>query len=448
MYTKRNIILCLVMLFCTLTTMAEDRMTVNGVQYATTSSTTATACLTVKALGDVEISEKIKIKGKEYTTTEVGRAYFSKNEYLQSVTIPNTVTKIRKGAFAGCTNLVSVRIPNSNCVVEKEAFKGCVAITFICNDDTQLYPVDYILASMPKDIPYYANPEKCKGSGGSPVIKDKYLPDLDWPVDSIIKNMSANKATNTKTFAFIIGNEDYSLGGASRAEYAANDALIFKQYCQKMLGLPESNIKCFTNRTLGQMRSILRLMKQTAKANEDVADSRLIFYYSGHGVPDDGTKDGFLLPVDVDGRHTEDCISLKSLYEDIGNLPVKKVFVFLDACFSGAAREENVMLNPDAKAVVVVVNEEKPKDNMVVLTAATGNETAYPYKDKKHGMLTYYLLNMLYRSTGNCNIGELGDYVKDKVVRKANINNKKQTPTLSVPSAGQDGANWNNLTLK
>ena len=195
------------------------------------------------------------------------------------------------------------------------------------------------------------------------------------------------------------------------------------------------------------MRSTLRLIKQTANANKDVTDSRIIFYYSGHGVPDDATKDGFLVPVDVDGRHTEDCISLKSLFADLGNLPVKKIFVFLDACFSGSQRGDG-MLNKDAKAVAIEVNEEKPKDNMVILSAATGSETAYPYKEKKHGMFTYYLLNMLYRSTGSCSIGELGKYVKDKVESRANINQKKQTPTLSVPSGGQDGANWKNLTLK
>ena len=44
---------------------AEDRMTVDGVQYATTSGSTVTACLTVKATGNVEIAERIKIINNE-----------------------------------------------------------------------------------------------------------------------------------------------------------------------------------------------------------------------------------------------------------------------------------------------------------------------------------------------------------------------------------------------
>ena len=119
------ITICAAMLFGTLSLYAEDRMTVKGVQYASTSGTTVTACLTVEAIGDVEIQENIKIKGKVYTTTEVGKAYFNKNEYLQSVVIPNSVKRIKKGAFAGCSNLVSVHIPRENCIAEAEAFKGC-----------------------------------------------------------------------------------------------------------------------------------------------------------------------------------------------------------------------------------------------------------------------------------------------------------------------------------
>ena len=191
---------CLSFVFCLglLTTQlcAEDRMTVSGVQYATTSATTVTACLTVKALGEGEISEKIKIKGKEYTTTEIGQAYFSKNDYLQSVVIPNSVKRIKKKAFVGCTNLVSVRIPKENCVAEPEAFKGCTEITFISTDDNQLYPPNYILASMPKDIPYYVTPQP-NNTGRKDDI-NILLDDLEYDVDNKIPE-SKTENSNTKT---------------------------------------------------------------------------------------------------------------------------------------------------------------------------------------------------------------------------------------------------------
>ena len=428
------------LLMCSLGAIAEDRMTVNGVQYATTSGTTVSAYLTVKAIGDVEISEKIKIKGKEYTTTEIGKAYFGKNEYLQSVIIPNSVRTIKKGAFAGCTNLVSVRIPKENCTAEVDAFKGCTEITIIKTDDNQLYPVDYILASMPKDIPYYKAKGKVPATSAS---KDDVamLDDIEWDVD---KDMPVSKSQNANTFAFIIGNEDYSLGEAANVDFAQNDAMVFRQYCRQTLGLPDANIKCYTNLTLGQLRRAIRLLKQTAEANKNKKDCSIIFYYSGHGIPNEASKDAFLVPVDADGKYTEDCYSLKTLYKELGALPIKKIFIFLDACFSGAKRGDGMLMA--ARGLGLEPNEEKPKgSNMVIFSAASGAETAYPYTEKQHGMFTYYLLNMLYRSKGTCNIGELGQYVEKKVKEKSvGVNSKQQTPTMSSSIQGE----WRNLTLK
>lgn len=418
---------------------AEDRMTVNGVQYATTSGQTATACLTVKAIGDIEIAEKIRIKGKMYTTTEIGKAYFGKNEYLQSVVIPNSVKRIRKKAFAGCTNLVSVHIPKENCQVEPEAFAGCTAITLISTDDNQLYPVDYVLAAMPKDIPYYVTPQPT-----SPARDDKVgeiLSDLEYDVDYKIP---VTKQENKNTFAFIIGNEDYSLGGSANVDFAVNDARVFREYCLNTLGIPEGNVKCYTNQTLGLMRRAIRLMKQTAIANKDKKDCTILFYYSGHGIPDEDTKTAYLVPTDADGKYTEDCYSLNALYTELGSLPVRKVFVFLDACFSGSQRGDGMLMA--ARGLALAPKEEKPLgDNMVIFSAATGAETAYPYKERKHGMFTYYLLNMLYRTKGACNIGELGEYVGKKVAEKSVlVNSKKQTPTLTSSIRGE----WKNLTLR
>lgn len=434
---RRVKVLVILLLSCSMWVEAEDRMTVNGVQYATTSKTAVTACLTVKAIGDVEISEKIKIKGKDYVTTEVGKAYFGKNEYLQSIVIPNSVRKIAKKAFAGCSNLVSVRIPKENCQVETDAFSGCTSITFISTDDNQLYPPDYILASMPQNIPYYVTPQP--NSGGNDVAT--LLDDVEYDVDNKIP---VSKVENRNTFAFIIGNEDYSLGESVNVDYAANDAKVFRQYCLNTLGIPAENIKCYTDQTLGLMRRAIRLLKQTAEANKNKKDCSIIFYYSGHGIPNEATKDAYLVPVDADGKYTEDCYSLNTLYKELSGLPVKKVFVFLDACFSGAQRGDGMLMA--ARGLALAAKKEDPLgNNMVVFSAATGDETAYPYKEKKHGLFTYYLLNMLYRSKGACNIGELGDYVTKKVREKSiGVNSKRQTPTMSSSLAGE----WKNLKLK
>ena len=84
---------------------------------------------------------------------------------------------------------------------------------------------------------------------------------------------------------------------------------------------------------------------------------------------------------------------------------------------------------------------------MVVFTAAQGDETAYPYNDKRHGMFTYFLLKKLQETKGEVTLGELSDYLVEEVGRQSFVKNgKMQTPTTS-PSASFMG-NWRNMKLK
>jgi hypothetical protein len=68
---------------------------------------------------------------------------------------------------------------------------------------------------------------------------------------------------------------------------------------------------------------------------------------------------------------------------------------------------------------------------MVVFSAAQGDETAYPYKDKGHGLFTYYLLKKLKETKGNVSLEELSSYITEKVSRESIVSNgKSQTPTV------------------
>ena len=83
---------------------------------------------------------------------------------------------------------------------------------------------------------------------------------------------------------------------------------------------------------------------------------------------------------------------------------------------------------------------------MVVFSAAQGDETAYPYKEKAHGMFTYYLLKKLQETSGDVTLGELADYVTEEVSRRAIVeNSKSQTPSVSVSDAV--ASDWKNMKL-
>lgn len=254
-------------------------------------------------------------------------------------------------------------------------------------------------------------------------------------------NIPETKGSNDRTFAFIIANEEYAM--VSPVPHAIHDGSVFADYCRKTLGLPQENVFYYENASFGQMLSAMTMLKDVA--NSYNGDLKLIFYYAGHGIPNEETKDAFLLPVDADGKHTEGCYSLNRLYKELGSLNSSQVVVFLDACFSGAKRDGGMIAQ--ARGVALKAKPAEAQGNMVIFSAASGDETALPWSEKSHGLFTYFLLKKLQESKGNASLQELGDYIMSNVKQKSIvINRKSQTPTVT-PSAGLSSS-WGKMTLK
>ena len=271
---------------------------------------------------------------------------------------------------------------------------------------------------------------------GGPAISRYPKPDSD-----VDKNIPVAKKQVENTFAFIIANENYA---DAPVPYSLNDGRMFCEYCQKTLGLPEKNINMYEDATFGTIITAVEKMKQVADAYE--GEASIIFYYAGHGFPDEKQQSAYLLPIDGDASSiTTTGYSLAKLYKDMAALKLKSAVVLLDACFSGAKREDQMLAS--SRGVAIKVKEEAPQGNMVVFSAAQGDETAHQMEDKHHGLFTYFLLKELQATQGDVDLGTLTEYVTKQVKRQSVvINNKKQTPTV-VPSAGI-ADNWKTMKLK
>ncbi len=256
----------------------------------------------------------------------------------------------------------------------------------------------------------------------------------------IAVNIPVNGIINDKTFAVIIANENYDQ--ESQVEFAGNDGEIFKEYCLKTLGLPEKNIHYKANATLNNIRGEINWISNVAQAYN--GEATLIFYYAGHGIPDESSKTAYLLPVDGYGSDVTTGYKLDDLYAKLGALPAQSIMVFMDACFSGAQRSGNMMAS--ARGVAIKATQGKPTGNMVVFSAAQGDETAYPYREKGHGLFTYFLLKKLQETKGKVTLGELSNYVTTNVKQKSIVeNNKSQTPVVT-PAATLTGK-WEKMNL-
>ena len=210
--------------------------------------------------------------------------------------------------------------------------------------------------------------------------------DIDIPV---------SKAKQEKTFAVIIANENYE--EEVNVEFALNDGVAFGQYCTKTLGIPQENVHVRQDATLNNILAEISWMQNIAKAYGD--EARFIFYYAGHGVPDESNGTAYLLPVDGKSSILATGYSIGKLYDQLHALGSQNVTVVMDACFSGSKRGEGMLAS--ARGVAIKSKAEAPKGNMLVISAAQGNETAYPYREKRHGLFTYFLLKKLQETKGN-----------------------------------------------
>lgn len=251
------------------------------------------------------------------------------------------------------------------------------------------------------------------------------------------KDIPETSHQQINTFALIIANENYQ--DVAQVPNALHDGQVFAEYCEKTLGIPKDNIKYITDATLNGIQRQLNWLTQVMDAYE--GDAHVIFYYAGHGIPDESSKSAYLLPVDGFGTDVSSGYSLDKLYAELGSKPAKSVIVLLDACFSGANRDGKMLTS--ARGVAIKAKQNAPQGNIVVFSAAQGNQTAYPYKEKGHGLFTYYILKKLKETKGKISLGELAEYVTTEVKKRSIIaNSKLQTPTTSPSNSAKNWKNW------
>ena len=239
-----------------------------------------------------------------------------------------------------------------------------------------------------------------------------------------------------KDWGLIIGIEDYA--HLPTVEYARKDALIVKDYFIKIFGVPEENIIFLidSDATKARMEGYL---KQYIPSNVG-KDTTLYVYFAGHGAPDMKKGDPYLVPHDGDTRFIQQTgYKLTSFYQDLDNLDIQRVYVFLDSCFSGVAARAAEMLIKGARPALVHVKEVRPRsDTVVSLSASSAGQMSNIYPETKHGLFTYFLLRALKGEADAdddswISVKEIFEYVKSHVIRVSRRMGREQTPVI-MPS--------------
>lgn len=258
------------------------------------------------------------------------------------------------------------------------------------------------------------------------------------------RDIPMGKRVHANRFALLIGNEDYVSNnpGLSRTQnvpFAESDARVMKKYFQQLWGVPEENTILEINAGKVDMERALAKLSNFASALD--GDAELIFYYSGHGLPSEETKEPYLIPVDVDGDDPERGVSLEEVYAELGKNPTQRTTVFLDACFSGGARDGSLIAG--MKGLTRVPEEVEAGGRAVVFASSSGSQSSGVYEDQEHGYFTYFLLKYMQELKGRLEYGDLFEFVKKEVRLQSTREGKDQEPTVKVaPSVIDEWRNW------
>lgn len=263
----------------------------------------------------------------------------------------------------------------------------------------------------------------------TPFPQQRPAPDeADQPVRTTIQNPDA--------VAVVIGVTDYEHSDIPDVQFAGNDAEAVRRVLTQTLGYSQSRVLFRSNAqaSIGRLKPTIRrdLAALVIPERSDV-----FVYFSGHGAPNVDTKEGYVIPWDYDPQYspsTDTAYSLRELYADLARLKARSVTVMLEACFSGQSDQGSLM--KDASPLMIVVDrpvQELP--NSVVIAASGASEIATWYRERNHGLMTYFWLRAMRGeaadSEGRVSASGLEQYLREHVPPMAQqLRNRNQVPQV------------------
>lgn len=235
-------------------------------------------------------------------------------------------------------------------------------------------------------------------------------------------------AARSEDFALVVGIGKYS--DIPEAQFAERDAEAVKNHLIAA-GLPSRNVIQLFGEKAG--RSAMEKFLETWLPRNVGENSRVFFYFSGHGAPDPATGEAYLIPWDGDPNFLENTgYPIKRLYAKLAALKAKEVIVALDACFSGAGGRS--VLAKGARPLVTKVDRAAVPSKLLVFAAASSEQITSTLEDQGHGTFTYYFLKGFggeaKDAAGAVTAQGLYDYLKPKVQDAARRQNRDQQPVL------------------
>ena len=240
--------------------------------------------------------------------------------------------------------------------------------------------------------------------------------------------------SNKNRVALIIGIEKYEQAPA--ANFANLDAQYFYEYARRGFGISTSNMKLLVDEDANLIKSlgiISKWLPGKIKKNE----TELIIFFAGHGLASNDGKELYLLMQDSDpDLLNRTALSRTELFKEIISLNPKSVTMFLDTCYSGVSRDEEILLASARPIRIVADEQEGVPDNFTIFTASQLDQISSGLKEANHGIFSYYLMKGLEGKADTdkdkqITNGELLAYMDQNVSQKASELGRQQNPSLA-----------------
>jgi hypothetical protein len=244
-------------------------------------------------------------------------------------------------------------------------------------------------------------------------------------------------APQPNAYALVVGIEKYR--DVPPPIGARADAEQFARLAVRTLGIPEAHVRLLLDEhaTRGDFEKALAWLQLNVPLG-----GRVYFFYSGHGAPDALSGSAYVLPYDGDPAALDQtALPLSKLTERLSKTKASESVAFVDACFSGAGGRSVL---PKGARPLVRVQAPSVARGVALLSSASASEISSATPDGSNGLFSRYLLEALGRGAGDVDgdyqisLEELRAFVEPRVAREARLQNRVQTPTLSLPS-GTEG---------
>ena len=260
----------------------------------------------------------------------------------------------------------------------------------------------------------------------------KLIPDRKQISTAIIFDdlnpLNKSVKVNKNAIALIIGIANYE--NATKALFADNDALVFKDYASEKLGVPENRIKVLLNEE-AEYAEILLTAKKWLKRLTKKHKSDIYIFFAGHGLASNDGEQIYLLPFDGRVKLLDDTALVRNrLFNEIQQANPKSVTVFLDTCYSGKTRSEETLIA--SRPVEIKAKKQSVPNGFTLFSAAGADETSNPLYEAKHGIFSYFLMKGMegkadINNDNQITANELHYYLKENVAQHSD---DEQTPEL------------------